>query len=488
MDFEILNSEQIRRELAENQFLHDPTTRIFLENATIAYRIYEAETIETWILLGFQPMQTIGGYIPWVRMHMAFTQKGITQEGITQIRQIRRFFHGNLMTLIFEDNNHRNSIDRETIGYTLAVIPRVNASIGMFENFSEHNWSLHINFADSDENDMIESSFHLYWQNSHFSEQTIPPNLLVQMDGAHNIVQLVNSNSIFCNDPQVLSDCQEVLRFAQFKIQHRKKIKNKLRLYNFLRKSLWAKVKLFEHTPLHPKIFGRCYKQNVKLQDRMGIKISIVKTTSPEWALFRSRFRIQIILTLIECLLTEGSSYTALIDQNGNFNPHCFEDAFLDSLVGNFVGIMEMQIQGRPIFAGIAYGTYHTHSPATLRTALLFPKIFRKHGLGQILAMYGMEYMETHYEIEKFEVFATSRNASTERLVTKTGFFEYGHIRSTVFDITGYNTDLSFSVGMNRTYRISKSLLQRHLSKNLNPTLNHYWQLALRIQEAMSSS
>ena len=392
----------------------------------------------------------------------------------------------NLIRDLFEHFCNRSLIDQRIIGYILAVIPRDEALIPIFKSELLPSWDLHTNFADHMENNCIKSSFHLFWLNPTFEEiHGLSAYMIAQMEGAICIANQTANLVNFSRNTTEEKYGEELIEYASFLAIHNTEIEKKLKKYNRRRKMIWAKSLPFMNTLFNSTIFGLCYRQNLRQLQRFGLKISIVSTDSPEWITLRNRFKMELLLTLIECLTTEGSSFLSLILPNGQFNPSCFSNDFIDQMVGDFAGVMSMEFQNRTLFAGLVFGKISNQSPQTLRTALLFPKIFRGNGLGGTLAMYGMNIMENNFAIEKYEVFSTVRNKITENLVSRAGFFEYGTIFQSSYDISGHQSNLSYSVGMNRTYLFSCSLLRKLLKQDYEPALKKHWKHALKLQQAI---
>ncbi|UYP45472.1 hypothetical protein NEF87_001757 [Candidatus Lokiarchaeum ossiferum] len=459
-------------------FMQDFPSLKFLANTKKKYRVFEEETNETWMMVGFQHVPAKGIFLPWIRMYILFKKENITR--------MDDFFKSNLIKDLVDDYCDFTSIDEQVISYILIVIPRKSQQKFLLNCEISHPWALHSNFADNVENNRVCSSFHLFWQNPSFEEQKgLTANLISQMDGAIRIVDQTSKLVNFCKEINE-NFGEELIDYASFIALHKKQIKKTLTKYKQRKKMIWAKTLLSKDTFFHSTTFGRSYRQDLRLLNRMGFKIAIVSTKSREWNALRDRFKIQLILTLVECLTTEGSSFSNLILPNGCVNPSILTDVFIDELVGDFAGVMTMEFQNRTLFAGLAFGKISNESPLTLRTALLLPQIFRENGLGSLLAMYGMNYMEKYYNIQKFEVFSTTRNVKVEKLTTSTGFFEYGTISRMAYDITGHNSELSYSIGMNRTYRFSNSLLHKLLIQNPEPAQYNNWKQAFKLQHALA--
>jgi hypothetical protein len=461
----------------------DKASANFIKNQSNFYHVFSDETKKPLMLLAFQVNPTVDVWISWLRIYLVYDP---TIEG----RMLQDMFRLAILEEIIQDFCQKQSLILSKIGYVLGVTPKTSLTELIFTPLTHSPWNIHVNFADSMTKSHINSSYHLLWKNPQFNEQSgILPDIIQQMEGATRLFNQVMLQENILTGTPFEKEFQNILNVREFKVRNQMKITRRLRLYKILRKLIWAKLLLFQKSKWYPTIFGRCYHQNSTLLKSMGFKITICPSNSSTWVELRSKFKSQLILTLIECLLTEGSSFSSLIDTKGHLNTTCFEDKFVNDLVGDFAGVLECQIQGKSLFMGLAFGKKNNSHPLTMRNALLFPSLFRGYGLGQILAMFGMNFLEKNHFYEKFEVLATSRNIKTSKLVEKTGFFQYGHSANMMYDISGFNVpSLSYAVGFNRTYRMSSSLLKNLLQQETNATLMKRWRTSLEINEAISST
>ena len=383
---------------------------------------------------------------------------------------------------LIEDHCQNQNIDISSIGFAMMILPQRHFCRASIESIINPNWKIHLNLADhvilNSNSDLRKfgSSYHIIWKNKDFDgDLQMSPVLKTKMGCSLDLLEKYEKNLNPFMNLEMRESFQKLLDMRNF-YQNLPKLQTKLKRYKLLRKIIWLKFFLFNQSRYASSLYKVCFKQNFNIFEKMGLRIRAFKTSSMRGRKIVQDYQYSILMCLFDCINSEGSSFSELFDDNGGVKQEVFLLNVLESFLGDYYGLLELNIAPKGeapewIFVGLSFVKHRAYDPKILSSTLLFPKRFRGYGLGQILAMLAMLLCETAEIGEKFEVFGTSRNIMTNRLVEKIGFFRYGFLPQMTYGISGHDSKLGYVMGMNRTFRLSSSVLDQLYVENFNEKL-----------------
>jgi len=394
----------------------------------------------------------------------------------------------NLVKKIYSDEN----IPFYSISNVSFIIPERKCSIKFIKFLHIDNWKNYINFAEEKQKYMISlnevflTNYHFYWYNSEFDEiKSISEIKKRKMVGALALSNSFNEYYNYLSLDYEKEHLTKISLIKNFYKDNSKIIIRRNRSFNILRKIIWSYFLLNREEQLNSKKFIQCFRINMKLIKTIGYRFLVFSNHNQKSNEIIKKYKYFILSCLIECLNSEGSSYCSIMKEDGHINQHFFHDEYIKSYLGDYFCILELNISNKKdkkkwIFAGLAFSKKKTNKPHILISTLLFPKIFRGYGLGQFLGLFSMQIADFLGFGEKFEVYATSRNSASNRLINKIGFFYFGFIQKMLFDITGFDSKDSYAVGMNRSYYLGSKILKAVINQN-NHLNTKIWQSKLNI-------
>ncbi|UYP48535.1 hypothetical protein NEF87_004820 [Candidatus Lokiarchaeum ossiferum] len=396
---------------------------------------------------------------------------------------------------LIEAHCRYENINFSSIGFTMLILPEKSFLKSFINSISNINWDTHLNLADylgydaNSDKTLLNSTYHLINRNDQFNEDlSITKKMKTKMDGSITLFEQYLQNK---NPFQLEKMGKSFQKLLDIKLYYEYLIpffQKKLKHYKQSRKKIWAKYFIFSKFQFTPYLHRLCFAQNFNLFKKSGLRMRFFKTSSHQGQQVIEDYQYSILMCLFECLVSEGSSFPELTDDNGNLRSEIFNISILKKFMGEYFGILEFNIASKGnspewIFIGLSFVKRKNQTPHILSSTLLFPSWFRGYGFGQFLALIGMFQCENVGIGKKFEVLGTSRNVMTNRLVDKIGFFRYGYLPNMSFDITGHKTDLSYSVGMNRTFKLTTKALTQLSTDDFNNKLKRKIKRAYKINQ-----